>query len=307
MKREAKLFVDHFGWASTDENKVINFFEGLGFHMGDKRPDGDTSFWMSHFYMDEDSSYINVYQLPDDGNMWPCKLDWIMNPDMPIEERLSDPAGVPGVYTFVLSTGDCDASREAAMKAGYKVGPVYRRGGKPGEEMNSQMSYWESIGGSASTDMFAFDLRVAPFPNMMVGVMEHNDRYHKHLHRKNIHEYHDNGVNNISSLVLYYETEEELMKALKAIHKMHDTMRETADEGYYTENMRLIDKKAYEKEFGVAAPSNYRSNVVGITFKNGDLDYIREQAEKKGYSYFEKNGRIYVDGREILNAFLIFE
>ena len=307
MQRIAPLFVDHFGWATMMEDKVIDFFDGLGFHMGDRRPEGDTSFWMSHYYMDEDSSYINIYQLPEDGNMWPCKLDWIQNPDLPIEERLSDPAGVPGVYTFVLSTGDCDASREAAMKAGYKVGKVYRRGAHPDCEDPGEPGYWESIGGSATTDMFAFDLRVEPFPNMMVGVMEHLDRYHKHLHRKNIHEYHANGVTQISSLVLYYETEEKLEAAYKAIHKMHDTMRDTADAGYYTKEMRLIDAKAYEKEFGVEAPKVWRSNVCGVTFKNGDHDYIIEQAKKGGYRYFEKNGKIYVDGRELLNAFLIFE
>ena len=301
MQRTATLFVDHFGWGTMDEKKTIEFFENLGFHMGDKRPEGDKSFWMSHFYMDEDSSYINVYQLPEDGNMWPLKLDWVYNPELPIEERLSDPAGVTGVYTFVLSTGDCDKSRKAAVNAGYKVCPVYRRVKK-----NIKKSYYASIGGSFTSDMFAFDLRVEPFPNMMLGVMEHCDENHAHMERKNIHEYHANGVNNISALVLYYTTEEELRNALKAIHRLHDTMRDHSDAGYYTKEVRLVDKKAYEKEFGVEAP-HIQSNVVAVEFKNGDLDYIREQAEKHGYSHFEKNGKLYVDGREALNAFLIFK
>ena len=307
MQRHAPLFVDHFGWATTKEAEVIAFFESLGFHMGDKRKEGSTDFHMGHFYMDEDSSYINVYQLPEDGNMWPCKLDWVMNPDLPIEERLSDPAGVPGVYTFVLSTRDCDASREAAMTAGYKVGRVHRRRFEAGTELTTPVSYYESIGGDSSSDMFAFDLRVQPFPNMMLGVMEHTDRYHAHYTRKAVHEYHANGYNKISELTLYYETEEGVMDALKAIHKLHDTMRYTAEDGFYTKEMRLIDAKAYEKEFGVEAPKVWRSNVTAITFKNGDQDYVREQAEKHGYHHFDKNGKLYVDGRELLNAFLIFE
>ena len=308
MKRIAPLYVDHFGWATTKEPEVIAFFEGLGFYMGDKRKEGDTSFYMSHFYMDEGSAYINIYQLPEDGNMWPCKLDWIMDPSMPIEERLSDPAGVPGVYTFALSTGDCDASYAAAVKAGYKVSRVYRRSDSPDSDTRAEPGYYEKMGGSATSDMFAFKLRTEPFPNMMVGADEHCDEFHRHLHRKDIHEYHPNGVTKIAALTMYYETEEQLMAALKAIHKLHDTMRYSCDtSGYYTETMQLMDKKAYEKEFGVAAPTDNRSNVVGVTFQNGDLDYIREAAQEKGYTFFERDGKLYVDGRALLGAWLIFE
>ena len=167
MQRKTPLYVDHFGWATMDEPKTIDFFEKMGFYMGDKRPEGDKSFYMSHFYFDSDSSYINIYQLPEDGNMWPIKLDWVQQPDenMPIRERLSDPRGITGVYTFCISTRDCDESYAAAVEAGYKVCKVYRRPDEP--------YYYTTIGGSVQDDMFAFDLGVEPFPNMMIGVMEH--------------------------------------------------------------------------------------------------------------------------------------
>ena len=303
MQRYAEMFIDHFGWCTADEEKTIEIFEKLGFHMGDKRPDTEEpgSFWMSHFYMDEDSAYINIYPQDPEGNMWPIKLDWIQQPGMPLRERLSDPRGVTGVYTYVLSTGDCDASNGAAPSAGYDVCKVYRR-----EMVGTELPYYAKLGGSVTSDMFAFDLGLEPFPNMMIGVMEHTDENHAHAERKNIHEYHANGVTQISALVLYYETEEMLMGALKAIHQLHDTLKEHADAGCYTSCVRLIDKNAYEREFDVQAPKGIRSNVVGVEFKHGDLDYIREAAEKNGYTWFEKNGRIYVDGRDALNAYLIF-
>lgn len=303
MQRYAKMFIDHFGWCTVNEKKTIDFFEKLGFHMGDKRPDTmePDSFYMSHFYMDEDSAYINIYPQDPEGNAWPLKLDWVLKTDMPLSERLCDPRGVTGVYTYVLSTCDCDASNAAAKAAGYDVCRVYRR-----EKQGEETPYYAKLGGSVTSDMFAFDLGLEPFPNMMVGVMEHNDANHVHAIRKSIHEYHSNGVTQISSLVLYYETEEELVAALKSIHRLHDTLKEYADTGYYTSSVRLIDKKAYEKEFGVRSPKGIRSNVVGVEFKNGDMDYIREAAEKSGYSWFEKAGRIYVDGRDALNAYLIF-
>ena len=303
MRRTAELHIDHFGWATNHEKKVYDFFDNLGFHMGDARPEGDKSFWMAHYYMEPNSAYINVYQLPDDGNMWPCKLDWVMNPDLPIEERLSDPAGVEGVYTYVISTKDVDLSRKLALQAGYNVSRVeHRRFSITGDKA----PYFETIGGSSSSDMFAFHLRTEPYPNMMVGVMEHNDKYFSHFTRCNVHEYHPNGVTRVSAFTMYYETEEGVMNALKATHKMHDTMRPGYDCVGTTDVIHLIDKAAYIKEFG-SEPPVMRSNVCAVEFENGDFDYIREAAKAGGYTWFEKDGKIYVDGRDTINSFLIFK
>jgi|GEM_PF-2308340 len=295
MQRIATLYIDHIGWGSMDEPKTISFFEKLGFYMADG-PKDETKFEMSHFYMDSGSAYLEVYALQKDGTMWPVDLDLITSPEV---EPLFNPRGMTGVYSFVLSTRDCDASREALVKAGYKTGPVYRRG------KSEDYTYYASIGGSSTTDMFSFERGTEPFPDMLFGVMQHTNDYHTHHYRKTVHEYHSNGVNKVGSVVLYYETPEKLLSALKELHKIQDAIADYADHANYTSTVRLVDKAAYEKEFGVDAPQIV-SAVAAVEFQNGDLDYILEQVKANGFSYFEKNGKLYVDGREATSTFLIF-
>lgn len=288
MQRIVPLYVDHIGWGCKDIFKSIETIEKLGFIMIDPPPSADI-FHMCHFFTDTGRAYVELYGLKEDGSTW---IAWDGG------EPVHDAKGMNGIYSFVLSTKDADATRKAAMEAGFECTPVSRS--------PRQNNSYPSIGGSAGKAIFQFQMDTVPFPNAFFAAMEHLDLDYVHYYRDKVHMYHPNGVTGVSCSILYYETPEELLEAQKKLHRLHDAVKPYAEVGYCSEYVKLIDKEGYEEEFGCPVPE-MNSPVVAVEFENGDLSYIRKQAEKNAFPYFEKNGKVYVDLREDTSTFLIFK
>ena len=85
-------------------------------------------------------------------------------------------------------------------------------------------------------------------------------------------------------------------------------MEDVADSACCLDTVTLYDKKEYESEFGVSAPENAGVlPCIAMQFTGCCLDYVRFQAADKGLSFFDKESKVYVDTRDDLGLFLVFE
>jgi hypothetical protein len=298
MRRTAELRIDHIGFCAVDYKKMLDMFDGLGFHMGDFNKEGyvigqtlnERGFIKSsHYYMGQKSAYIELLPLNTDGTVHAYTSAGNTVP--------FNPQGIPGIYNIVLSARDADGMKKTLSENGFKLGETARAVRKTG--------YYETIGGSQARCSAHFERGTEPFPHMFFAIMAHLTDYFTYHPRTFMREYHPNGYETISSLYLYYEQPETLMSALKLIHLTDSLCAPFYDDKAYSDRLVMLDAKGYEEEF-LSKPPSMLSNVCAVEFRGGDLDYVRRGAEAMGIKSFRKDGKIYLDCVEAAGVFLIF-
>ena len=292
MKRIVTFDIDHLNWGCADIRAARTPFEQLGFRTSEDIIDTDDELmYFTHYYFDVGSAYLGHYPLRRDGNMWTeahgTKIpSWF------------EPKGQTGVYSFVISTSDVERSRSALLSAGYAVSPTLG----PAERGDAYPNY----GGATHSTIFFITLGALPFNrNTMFGCMEHVHEDGAHFDRSGVRAKHDNGVTGLSSATLYYPTAREVNLSADSFVRMYDLLGPSTETVCATRRLVIVDREGYEGEFGVEAPEQL-SPVVALSFACGDKAFLAARARQFGLSHSEIDGRLCVDTREAMNAFLVF-
>ena len=277
MEKSVPFLIDHFGVVTPDNKGATSFLQTLGFVTGGGTPGAVESSESCHFMFD--NCYLECDQLSETGTISPLRIEV---------------KGGPGVYFFIMSTRDVDKSRAAFIEAGFSPSEISRGFSRSADH--------GKIKGEAVFNAFYLN-PVDSFSSMFVGAVCHVTKELIYQKGRYVHE---NGVNKVSSLVLYYETPEKLEAAEKDISKLEGALRATADPVCHMGNVRLVDKSAYESEFGVSVPT-IKSVVAAAQFEDADLAFLRKKAASMGVPHFDKDGKLYIDARKETGLFLIFE
>lgn len=271
--------LDHFSIITDKRKQASEVLKALGFVTSDTHKNGST-----HFIFD--NSYCEVFYTETGGT-----LKWLTN---------TIPAGkMPRVGSYRLSVGGKDANRvREALLAGQvegvgDVNPIFRQPVRYGEE--SGEAGYQTI----------FIIGQEPFTDVLFGATTHmNKEYIVALPSKFRHV---NGANRIAELVFFCEDRATWETAEANIAKVHAAMKGVSDHDHCLDTARILDKAAYEAEFGVGCPESGHFPAVAAAFSGCVLSYVEEQADDWGFRHFRRDGKLYVDTRDDLGIFLIFE
>lgn len=279
MERMMPFCLDHFSIITDKRRQASELLKGLGFVTSDTHKNGST-----HFIFD--NAYCEVFYTAQGGD-----LKWLTN---------TIPAGaMPRVGSYRLSVGGKDAGRvREALLAGNvdgvgEVNPVFRQPVRYGEE--TREAGYQTI----------FIIGQEPFTDVLFGATTHlNKEYIVALPSKFRHV---NGAKRISSLSFFCEDQATWDQAAANVDKVYRAMEPVTDHKHCLDAMRLLDKSAYEDEFGVPCPESGHFPAAAASFSGCVLHYVEEQASDWGLHWFRRDGKVYVDTRAGLGIFLIFE
>jgi len=279
MKKTLPFCLDHFSIITDKRRKASEALKNLGFVTADTHNDGST-----HFIFD--NAYCEVFYTRRGGN-----LQWLDN-------RI--PAGdMPRVGSYRLSVGgkDAGAARRALLDGGVagvgEVNPVFRQAVRYGD-----------VAGEAGYQT-VFIIGQEPFTDVLFGATTHlNKELIVALPGKFRHV---NGARRISCLSFLCEDRATWDAAEENAAKIYAAMKDVTDRDRCIDTIRLLDRASYEAEFGVPGPQSGHFPAVAAGFDGCVLPYVEAQAGDWGYPWFRKGGRLYVDTREDLGIFLIFE
>ena len=275
MEQNIPFIVDHFGIGTPDLMGATYFLQNLGFFTGSTRSGRPDE--LTHFVFD--NCYLECAQISKDELL-------------PSPTRVEVKGG-PGVYAFIMNTLQPKEVHAAVEKAGFSTSEISWGFGRDAD--HGEKKGWAIFN--------AFFLNPAePLTSMFVGIVNHGVKELIYQKERYVHE---NGVNKISSFVLYFDTPEKLLAAKNTMGKLEDTVQGFADP-MHLNRLRFVDKNAYESEFGVPVPT-IKSIVAAVTFKDGDLDFLHRKAEAMKLPNFDKGGKLYIDARKDTGVFLIFE
>jgi hypothetical protein len=279
MEQTMPFCLDHFSIITDKRRQASELLKGLGFVTSDTHKNGST-----HFIFD--NTYCEVFYTERGG-----QLKWLTN---------TIPAGaMPRVGSYRLSVGGQDAGRvrEALLSGNVEgvgeVNPVFRQPVRYGE-----------VSGEAGYQTI-FIIGQQPFTDVLFGATTHmNKDLIVALPSKFRHV---NGAKRISSLTFFCEDQATWNQAVSNVDKVYHAMEPVTDHVHCLNMVRLLDKSAYEAEFGVPCPESGHFPAVAASFSDCVLHYVEEQADDWGLRHFQKNGALYVDTRADLGIFLIFE
>jgi len=277
MQKTVPFLMDHFGIGTYDAVSTTSFLEGLGFTTG-ATLDGATSFESSQFMFD--NCYLEVDKTTPEHCM--------PSPGRPVEVKDG-----PGIYVICASNRDIDKAYEAVSALGIALPEIARGFSRPANHGENK--------GEAVFNAFFFQEEL--FNTLFFGVVNHATK--ELIHQKGRY-LHKNGVNKVSSLVLYYDAPEKIEAAEKDIRKIEAALSATADTVCRMDTFRIVDKNAYQFEFGTTPPT-IKSVVAAATFKDGDKQFLREKAGAMKLHNFDRDGKLYIDARKETGMFLIFE
>mgnify|MGYP002510074180 CR=1 FL=1 len=100
---------------------------------------------------------------------------------------------------------------------------------------------------------------------------------------------------------------EEIAAAEEAITRLYKALEPVTDKGRNLDTVRLLDRDSYAAEFGCEPPTEHHFPAVSATYSGCDLEYVREAAADTGLDVFERGGKVYVDTRNVVGCFSVFE
>ncbi|MCQ2555345.1 MAG: hypothetical protein MJ171_06805, partial [Clostridia bacterium] len=210
------------------------------------------------------------------------------------------PAGkMPRVGSYRLSVGGTDAYKvHEALLAGNvdgvgDVNPVFRQPVRYGED-----------GGEAGYQTI-FVIGQEPFTDVLFGATTHLTK--EYIVKLPTKWRHVNGCKRIESLTYFCEDKKTWDDAEANLTKVYNAMKDVTDKEHCLNTANIVDKASYEEEFGVACPEAGHFPVCAVTFSGAVFNYIEEQSDDWGYNHFRKDGKLYVDMRNDLGLFFIFE
>lgn len=279
MKETMPFCLDHFSIITDKRREASETIKNLGFVTSDTYKNGST-----HFVFD--NTYCEVFFTEKNGT-----LKWLTN---------TIPAGqMPRVGSYRLSVGGKDAYkvREALIEG--KVDGV----GDVNQVFRQPVRYGEESGEAGYQTVFIIGQE--PFTDVLFGATTHlNKEYIVALPSKFRHV---NGAKRIASLTFFCENGETWKIAEENVDKVYRAMKDVTDHAHCLDTIHLVDREGYEAEFECPAPEFGHFPAVAATFSGCVLHYVEEQADDWGLRHFMKEGRLYVDTREPLGIFLIFE
>ena len=150
-----------------------------------------------------------------------------------------------------------------------------------------------------------FIIGLEPFTDVLFGV---TTQLTKELIVNNPTKYpHVNGAKRVSELTFYCKSKELFEEAAQSITRLYDAMEAVTDKEANLDTVRLVDAEAYRAEFGVEPETEHHFPVVAVTYSGCDLEYVKEAAADIQLTAFEKNGKVYVDTRDVVGCFSVFE
>ena len=279
MEKTLKFCIDHFSFATPRRMEAAAIMKGLGFVTGDTSVDRST-----HFIFDNTLSEI-CCRKEGEPAVW--------------QGNSIEVGRMPRIHSLRMSNAGLDpnTARNALLRAGIPgVGPV--------NEPSSQRVKYGAIQGTGRYQTF-FIVGLEPFTDVLFGV---TTQHSKDLIVDNPTKYaHVNGARRVSELTFYCKSREIFDVAEKTITRLYDAMEPVTDAGKNLDTVRLVDRDSYVAEFGAEPEEDHRFPVVAVTYSGCDLEYVREAAADTGLSAFEKNGNVYVDTRDVVGCFSVFE
>lgn len=279
MEKTLKFCIDHFSIGTPRRMEASQVLKDLGFVTGDTSKDRST-----HFVLDNTLVEVNFRE---EGK----PIVWLDN---------SIPAGVlPRVHSIRLSNAGVDAEKARAALTDAGIPGV----GQVNKPTSQRVKYGKVLGTASYQTIFIRGLE--PFTDILFGI---TTQLSKHLIVNQDSKFiHTNQAKKVKSLTFYCESKEVLDTASECIEKLNAAMKNVEDHGRNIDEARLVDAEAYRAEFGVEPRATQHFPAVAATFGGCDLEYVEEAAADAGLASFTKNGKLYVDTREELGIFCIFE
>lgn len=279
MEKKLKFCIDHFSFATPKRMEASAVMRSLGFVTGDTSVDRST-----HFVFDNTLAEV-CYRKEGEPAVW--------------QGNSIEVGKMPRIHSFRMSNAGLDANRarNALLEAGI-----------PGVgEINAPSSQRVKYGALQGTGMYQtfFITGLEPFTDVLFGV---TTQLRKELIVNNTTKYaHVNGAKRVSELTFYCKNEEIFKTAEETINKLQAAMDPVTDKGANLDTVRLVDRESYVAEFGVEPEEDHHFPVVAATYSGCDLEYVMEAAADTGLNAFEKNGKVYVDTRDVVGCFSVFE
>lgn len=269
MRRTVPVCIDHFAFSVTDKAKAMAVGAGLGFVTGEQSTD-------NAFHYHFDNCYMEV---------------------LPISTRFAD-VKESTLVGVLLSADDPDAAHRNLKEAGFEVAPA-------DGPMNS--SRYDKHGLKTgfvtfrtfllkNTEPFSKDRFFGVAAHLSQDIMFQKERY---LHVNNAYQ--------VESISFYAPSEDALKAAEEQLVKLDSSVKRTAVKGHYMKVFELMDREEYLAEFGSEAPACDLLNAAAVTFGGCDQAYVENGAKLSGLNCFYKGGKLYVDARTEIGAFLIFK
>ena len=279
MEKTLKFCIDHFSFATPKRMEAAAIMKGLGFVTGDTSVDRST-----HFIFDNTLAEI-CYRKEGEPAVW--------------QGNSIEVGKMPRIHSFRMSNKgkDPNTARNALLAAGIPgVGPV--------NEPSSQRVKYGAVQGTGRYQTF-FIIGLEPFTDILFGV---TTQLTKELIVDNPTKYaHVNGAKRVSELTFYCKDQDIFKTAEETISKLYAAMEPVTDAGHNLDTVRLVDRESYVAEFGVEPEEDHHFPVVAATYSGCDLEYVKEAAADTGLPAFEKNGKVYVDTRDVVGCFSVFE
>jgi len=279
MEQTLKFCIDHFSVATPKRMEAAAVMQRLGFVTGDTSVDRST-----HFIFDNTLSEI-CYRKEGEPAVW--------------QGNSIEVGKMPRIHSLRLSNKGLDpnTARDALLQAGIPgIGPV--------NEPSSQRVKYGAVQGTGRYQTF-FIVGLEPFTDVLFGV---TTQLTKELIVNNPTKYpHVNGAKRVSELTFYCKSKELFEAAAQSITRLYDAMEPVTDKEANLDTVRLVDGESYRSEFGVEPEEDHHFPVVSVTYSGCDLEYVKEAAADVQLPAFEKNGKVYVDTRDVVGCFSVFE
>lgn len=279
MEKTLKFCIDHFSFATPKRMEAAAIMKGLGFVTGDTSVDRST-----HFIFDNTLAEI-CYRKEGEPAVW--------------QGNSIEVGKMPRIHSFRMSNKgkDPNTARNALLAAGIPgVGPV--------NDPSSQRVKYGAVQGTGRYQTF-FIIGLEPFTDILFGV---TTQLTKELIVDNPTKYaHVNGAKRVSELTFYCKDQDIFKTAEETISKLYAAMEPVTDTGHNLDTVRLVDRESYVAEFGVKPEEDHHFPVVAATYSGCDLEYVKEAAADTSLPAFEKNGKVYVDTRDVVGCFSVFE
>ena len=279
MEKTLSFCIDHFSFATPRRMEAAAIMRGLGFVTGDTSVDRST-----HFIFDNVLTEI-CYRREGELAEW--------------QGNSIEVGKLPRIHSLRLSNRGTDpnTARDALLAAGIPgVGPV--------NQPSSQRVKYGAIQGIGRYQTF-FLTGLEPFTDVLFGV---TTQLTKELIVDNPTKYaHVNGARRVSELVFYCPSSEIFAAAEDTITRLYNALAPVTDQGHNLDTVRLVDRDSYVEEFGAEPPAEHHFPAVAALYSGCDLEYVREAAADTGLPAFAKNNRVYVDTRDVVGCFSVFE
>ena len=279
MEKVLNFCIDHFSFATPKRMEAAAIMKGLGFVTGDTSVDRST-----HFVFDNTLTEI-CYKEQGQPAVW--------------QGNTIEIGKIPCIHSYRMSNKGLDpnTARDALIQAGIPgVGPV--------NDPSSQRVKYGQVQGTGRYQTF-FITGLEPFTDVLFGV---TTQLAKELIVNNPTKYaHVNGAKRVSELTFYCKSKEVFHTAEDTITRLYNAMEPVTDKGANLDTVRLVDRDSYIEEFGCEPDEEHHFPAVAATYAGCDLEYVREAAADTGLNFFEKNGKVYVDTRDVVGCWSIFE